>query len=95
MVPSDLAAGNATGGQLPIHTTEREHEVCVCKYVCLFVFTSCLRVSLCVPVFGCVVGTPISVFSVLGLLQPSKNVHVDANMYTCFGWMRDINKSTA
>lgn len=63
--------------------------------MCLFVFTSCLRVSLCVPVFGCVVGTPISVFSVLGLLQPSKNVHVDAYMYTCFGWMRDINKNTA
>lgn len=38
MVPSDLAAGNAAGGQHPIHTAERENEVCVC--VCLGVFIS-------------------------------------------------------
>ena len=31
----DLAAGNAAGGQHPIHTAEREHEVCVCGCVCV------------------------------------------------------------
>ena len=37
MVPSDLAAGNAAGGQHPIRTAERENEVCVSGFACVFI----------------------------------------------------------
>lgn len=44
MVPSDLAASNAAGGQHPIRTAEREHEVCVCLYI---VCQACASLCVC------------------------------------------------
>lgn len=95
MVPPDLAAGNAAGGQLPIRTTEREHEVRVSVSVCVSVCFHILLESESVLL-------ALSVISVLRLLEL---VHIDTNyiLHTgththtvhLFWWMRDINKSTA
>lgn len=108
MVPSDLAAGDAAGGQHPIRTAEGEHEAraraCVWVVVCVYIIARQAWTSLCVLISGCVVCTQVPVLSVMSLLQPSRthtSYTVCTHTHTVHTYcifvllcVKDVNKTT-